>query len=199
MKRWEIIIISLCLIIFSIICFLVCNYEVLDIDMLLYNYVNLHIRGDFFTSLFSLITYFGGFFFIFLMALLIFIFSKKYRWFITLDIAFCSLLNYFIKLLVLRPRPINSLISENGYSFPSGHTMISVAFYGIIIYLIFKNVKTKYLRYSLSFILLLFIFLIAFSRIYLSVHYFTDVLSALLLGLAYLIVYINIYKGVTHT
>ena len=72
--------------------------------------------------------------------------------------------------------------------------MVSMAFYGIIIYLVYKNVANKYLKWTLITLLSLLILSIGFSRIYVGVHYFTDVVGGFLLGLAYLIIYINIYN-----
>ena len=126
---------------------------------------------------------------------LIFMFCKKIRWFVTFDLVGVTLVNQIIKHIVRRPRPnVLRLVEESGYSFPSGHSMVSMAFYGIIIYLVYKNVSNKYLKWTLIILLSLLILFIGFSRIYVGVHYFTDVASGFLLGLAYLIIYINIYN-----
>ena len=69
--------------------------------------------------------------------------------------------------------------------------MASMAFYGFLIYLVYKNVKNKYLRNTLIVILSTLIFLIGISRIYLGVHYASDVLAGFLASIAYLIVYIS--------
>ena len=120
-------------------------------------------------------------------------FCKKNRWFITIDLVGVTLVNQVIKHIIRRPRPnVLRLVEESGYSFPSGHSMVSMAFYGIIIYLVYKNVSNKYLKWILIILLSLLILSIGFSRIYVGVHYFTDVAGGFLLGLAYLIIYINI-------
>ena len=120
---------------------------------------------------------------------------KKNRWFITFDLAGCTVINQTIKHIVRRPRPnVLRLVEESGYSFPSGHSMISVAFYGLVIYLVYKNVNNKYLKWTLITLLSLLILTIGFSRIYVGVHYFTDVVGGFFLALAYLIVYIYIYN-----
>ena len=122
-------------------------------------------------------------------------FCKKNRWFITIDLVGVTLVNQVIKHIIRRPRPnVLRLVEESGYSFPSGHSMVSMAFYGIIIYLVYKNVSNKYLKWILIILLSLLILSIGFSRIYVGVHYFTDVAGGFLLGLAYLIIYINIYN-----
>jgi undecaprenyl-diphosphatase len=87
-----------------------------------------------------------------------------------------------LKLLFMRARPAGEpLTYAVGYSFPSGHATLAMAFYGFIIYLIMsanKNSRTKWLS---GFIAAL-IFLIGISRIYLNVHYATDVLAGFILG-----------------
>ena len=81
---------------------------------------------------------------------------------------------------------------EKSYSFPSGHSMISVLFFGSIIYLVNKyNVKHKKL---ITFSLSTFILLVGISRIYLGVHYLTDVVGGYLLGLVVLFLIIHILE-----
>lgn len=96
-------------------------------------------------------------------------------------------------IILQRPRPEEfRIINESGYSFPSGHSMISMAFYGYLIYLIYKYVKNKYLKWFLITILGILIVNIGISRIYLGVHYTSDVLAGFLISISYLIVYISI-------
>lgn len=71
--------------------------------------------------------------------------------------------------------------------------MVSMAFYGLLIYLIYKNVKNKYLKVILIVLLSLLIVMIGISRIYLCVHYTSDVLAGFLMAISYLIVY-SVYK-----
>jgi len=104
-----------------------------------------------------------------------------------------ALLNNILKLIVRRARPTGfRLIAETGYSFPSGHSMVSMAFYGYLIYLIYKNVRNKKLRWTLMTCFSLLILIIGLSRIYLGVHYTSDVFAGFLFSLGYLVVYIKL-------
>ena len=105
------------------------------------------------------------------------------------------LLNQALKFIIQRPRPTEfRIINESGYSFPSGHSMVSAAFYGFLIYLIYKNVKNKYLKWSLITLLSLVILTIGISRIYLGVHYTSDVIAGFLISISYLIIFIHFAK-----
>lgn len=195
MKKFKIIIVCLCLLLFSVILFSVCKYGVLDIDNNVYNFISKNIMNDTLSSILKCVTHLGGVAFIVLLGVLCFMFCKKNRWFITFDLVGCTVINQTIKHIVRRPRPnVLRLVEESGYSFPSGHSMISVAFYGLVIYLVYKNVNNKYLKWTLITLLSLLILTIGFSRIYVGVHYFTDVVGGFFLALAYLIVYIYIYN-----
>ena len=93
----------------------------------------------------------------------------------------------WLKELFARPRPDNPMV--NGilnFSFPSGHALMGIAFYGMLIWLAEKNIRsTAWRRISIS-LLVLLILLISFSRIYLRVHYTTDVLAGLCMGSCWL-------------
>ncbi len=195
MKKFSIFVVVLCLILFSIICYGVLSYDSLVIDTKVYSFITNNIMKDGLTLILKAITELGGVAFTVLAGVLIFMFCKKNRWFITIDLVGVTLVNQVIKHIIRRPRPnVLRLVEESGYSFPSGHSMVSMAFYGIIIYLVYKNVSNKYLKWILIILLSLLILSIGFSRIYVGVHYFTDVAGGFLLGLAYLIIYINIYN-----
>lgn len=92
-----------------------------------------------------------------------------------------------LKLLFHKPRPMLQLIVSHGYSFPSGHAFSAIIVYGFLIYLTWTMIKTTAMRITILFISILLIFLIGISRIYLNVHYLTDVLGGYTSGLSWLI------------
>ena len=97
----------------------------------------------------------------------------------------------------MRERPLElMIITEDGYSFPSGHAMAALGFYGFIIYLICISNSKKFIKIVFSILLGLLIFLIGVSRIYLGVHYASDVLAGFLISGAYLILYVILFKKV---
>ena len=117
---------------------------------------------------------------------------------VILNLAIATILNVLLKNILQRPRPIEyRIIDESGYSFPSGHSMISMAFYGFIIYLIYKYVKNKKVKYTSISILSILIFAIGISRIYLGVHYTSDVLAGFLIAISYLIVFTSMIQFVS--
>lgn len=94
-------------------------------------------------------------------------------------------MNKGLKALFARPRPedVAALIEQGGFAFPSGHSVTSMAFYGILLYLVRTRVEDKKTAALLTAALVLLIALIGPSRIYLGVHYPTDVLAGWAEGL----------------
>ena len=120
--------------------------------------------------------------------------NRKYSKFITLNLILVFVLNRILKLIIARPRPeVMKLVKEGGYSFPSGHAMVSFGFYGFLIYLAYKNINNKKIKYPLIIFLSVLILLIGISRIYLGVHYSTDVIGGFILGFIYLIIFIKYF------
>ncbi len=92
---------------------------------------------------------------------------------------------YFLKNFFMISRPLNALMLENDFSFPSGHSSIAVVIIGFLAYFFGKKTKiNKKFLYSLS---ILIIVLTAFSRLYLNVHWFSDVLGGLIIGTIWLL------------
>lgn len=123
-----------------------------------------------------------------LISLLSLIWKYKASIYLIIVTIITTLFNFLTKNIVLRTRPDHlRLIEETGYSFPSGHAMGSIAFYGFIIFLLSKSKINKNLKIFLSVIIGLTIFLIGISRIYIGVHYPSDIIGGFLLGYIILI------------
>lgn len=195
MKKYRSILVVLLVIIFFVLCYLINKNDILVIDKLVYNFICDNIMSEDLTPFVKVITHLGGVLFTIIIGIMIFIFGKNIRYFVTFDIVGVTILNQVVKHIMRRDRPdVLRLVNESGYSFPSGHSMVSMALYGIIIYLIYKNVKNKYLKITFITLLSLLIVLIGLSRVYVGVHYVSDVLGGFILGLVYLIIYIGLYN-----
>lgn len=94
---------------------------------------------------------------------------------------------YATKLVIHAPRPEGILSPPTSYSFPSGHTTLAIAFYGFLSTLLRHTLSHDYRR-LMSTTMISFIIIIAFSRLYLGVHWFMDVLGAAFLGSCCLLV-----------
>lgn len=120
-----------------------------------------------------------------------YLFVRKHRW-NSLKVPVVALgsitLNVILKYFFDRERPMSPLVEASGLSFPSGHSMVAASFYGLLIYLVWHNVRNKHLRNTLIVLLSIFIILIGFSRIYLRVHYASDVLAGFSAGFLWVIV-----------
>jgi membrane-associated phospholipid phosphatase len=125
-----------------------------------------------------------------------FLFIRKHKWYsIKIPaIALSSLLLMFVlKRFFNRPRPDVPLLYEaKGLSFPSGHALMSVTFYGLLIYIIFKLVKNKGWKWTLISLLILLILVIGFTRVYLRVHYTTDVIAGYCIGFLWLVIAVHL-------
>jgi membrane-associated phospholipid phosphatase len=120
-----------------------------------------------------------------------FLFIKRHRWYsikVPVIVLSSLLLMFLLKFIFHRDRPLTPLLeAAKGYSFPSGHALMSITFYGVLIYLVWQNEKSALLKWLLSILLALLIASIGISRVYLRVHYASDVLAGFCLGLMWLL------------
>ena len=155
-----------------------------DLDTFIYNII-IKMQSDSVTQIFKAITLLASTKFILclnIIALIIYIIKKRgYLLLIPVNSIFSVVSNNLIKFLIKRPRPnVLRLVTETNYSYPSGHAMISVLFYGTIITLLNRN-NIKY-RKIINIILMLIILLVGVSRIYLGVHYASDIIGGYLIS-----------------
>jgi len=161
------------------------------LDKKIFDFV-LNFRSENFNKIFEVVTFLGNWQLILPFTILIaafFLFLKKRTWFILIltSVAGSELISALIKNLVRRPRPEGAeLIEADGFSFPSGHSVIAVAFFGTLAYIIWQSTRNHYLKKTTVYFLLLLIILIGFSRIILAVHWASDVAAGFILGLSWL-------------
>ena len=170
--------------------------EIMKLDTIGYNLIS-NIINPSITPIAIVITSIGGAIVIAALAIdvLILVKNRKISFSIILNLVIATILNIILKNIVQRPRPDEyRLITETGYSFPSGHSMVSMAFYGYFIYLTFKYLKNKKLKVLLITFLSILIILIGITRIYLGVHYTSDVIAGFLISICYLIIYTSLVK-----
>ncbi|HVF82349.1 MAG TPA: phosphatase PAP2 family protein [Flavisolibacter sp.] len=137
-----------------------------------------------------------------LLLIAYFLFIKKHKWYsIKIPaIALSSLgLMFGLKHLFGRPRPDVPLIFKaDGLSFPSGHAMFSVTFYGLLVYLVYKTVQNKAAKWGLIIFLLVFVVTIGFTRVYLRVHYASDVIAGFSVGFMWLVFALAVLNRMEH-
>ena len=193
-KNLKWIILFICLIGFLALAEDVFNKEIMNGDIIGYKIISTFLISDFTIPIAKVITNFGGAIFLIVVTIVLFILikNKKIRLSIFSNLVIITILNQLLKRILQRPRPTEYRIyEETGYSFPSGHSMISMAFYGYLIYLIYKYVKNKYIKWISIVLLSILICAVGISRIYLGVHYTSDVLGGFLISISYLIIYIS--------
>lgn len=166
-----------------------------QLDIFVLNIIE-QIRTPFLTVFFKGITYFGEWTVVLPIALIvsaILILKRKKKQ--DAILAFISLgslsVAFLLKSLIHRARPVGGLLNETSFSFPSAHAVISVVFYGFIIYLLLPKIKSRKLKTLKIFIASLLVLLIGFSRLYLGVHYLSDVLAGYIIGVIWF--FIGIY------
>ncbi len=185
----------ICLILFLALAEDVFNHEIMNGDIIGYKFISKYLINNSLTPIIKFITFLGSAVWLIALTTILFVAvkNKKTGYLIAINLVLVTVLNQTFKFILQRPRPTEyRVVNETGYSFPSGHSMISMAFYGFLIYLIYKNIKNKYLKFTLIGLLSFLIVSIGISRIYLGVHYTSDVLAGFLVSISYLILYIGL-------
>ena len=128
-----------------------------------------------------------------LIALIALIKNKKIPYNTTINLITVFLLSQIAKNIFRRPRPTEEFLTHaSGFSYPSGHTMVSFAFFAFITYSLCEKTNNKLYKTILKIGTPILIIIIGFSRIYLGVHYTTDIIAGYLLGMAYLMIFLDI-------
>lgn len=196
-KNYKWIIFFVFFVIFLAIAEDVFEQEIFEFDSVVYNFL-VNNRNEALNNFFKIITQFGSALVLIIITILcvIFIRDKKYKILVPANLLTIAIINIVLKNFFLRPRPNElRLIEETGYSFPSGHAMASTAFYGLLIYIAHEKIENKILRNTICIMLGLLILLISVSRIYVGVHYTSDVIAGTCFSIAYLILITRLIKN----
>lgn len=189
----------LCLLVFGYMAREVFVYQDTGLDNALFRYAASH-RSEGMTRFMRFVSFFASADYLLVappLLVMVFAWFHTLRWYAlkVLVIAFTStLLNQLLKRLFERPRPVTALLEQSGLSFPSGHAMIGGSFYGLLIYIIWREVHHPFWKWLWISLLTLLLLLIGYSRIYLNVHYATDVLAGYAMGALWLLLAIFLMK-----
>ena len=198
LNNYKLLVMFVCIIILLFLIEDVMDKDIMTFDETGYSIVSKYLITDTLTPIAKIITFFGSAYWLIGLSifLLLIIKNKKIGISISINLGLAALTNFLLKQILQRPRPIgHRIIDESGYSLPSGHSMVSMAFYGFLIYLVYKRIENKHLKSFLIALLLVLIINIGISRIYLGVHYTSDVIAGFLVAISYLIIYANTIKG----
>ena len=192
MKKRYYFIIGLFIILFILMTYLVVSNKTTNFDTTIYNYL-FSMRNNLLDTFFKSVTVFANTLtIIILVIILLLLINDRSRYTLGITTIVTVLSNQGLKYLVKRIRPDHlRLIKQGGYSYPSGHSMISIAVYGFLIYYVYKHIENKYLKIFLILVLTLLIISIGLSRIYLGVHYPSDVIGGYLLAFPILILVVK--------
>ena len=160
--------------------------EFLKFDSLFTNFIY-SFRSPNTTDFMLFITFLGSSLVLIFLSVITIIFISKYRkkdaFIFSAILGSAIILNFFLKLIYQRPRPdYLPIIHEKTLSFPSGHAMNSFVFYAAISYFVYRETKNPKLAIIITTFSLIIILLIGISRIYLGVHYPSDVLGGWIAG-----------------
>ncbi len=194
MKKRNKIILYIFISIFILNTILILTGLIKPLDNLISSFI-IGIRNDNLTKIMINFTNIGGAYSLIVISiLLLFIIkNKKIPITIIINLIIVFLTSQLFKVIFHRSRPDTLfLTSASGYSYPSGHTMVSTAYFIFILYLIYKHYNSKLLRIILTSFISILLILILFSRIYLGVHYLSDIIGGFSLGISYLIIFLTI-------
>jgi len=181
--------------------------KLIDFDKAIINWTQ-GFESDTLTSVMKVITFIGsskGMIIVTLLAaIILFIFLGHRRELILLVVSVggVAVLNEGLKMIYQRERPtLHRIIEETGFSFPSGHSMASFTLYAMLTYLLWRHIRSGRGRTIVLVVAAVVILMIGMSRIYLGVHYPSDVLGGYLISACWIALCIAVYRrtrGVRH-
>lgn len=187
MSRKRILLISLCLLVFIFLGIIVKMYGAINFDLVVSSFIY-EMRTPFLNSIMKIITFSANWqsIVIFCLILLLIPYTRKEIGFpVSIFCLSSSIINSILKNIVGRERPLDiyNLIQTTNFSFPSGHAMTGLLFYSLMIIVVRKYIKDRPVANITTGLFVLLIILIGFSRVYLGVHFPTDVIAGFSMGL----------------
>ena len=170
--------------------------DILKLDTTAYNLFVLRLRRPWVTSIMEGFSSLSSPIVISVMFLMVVAFAPGRRpgMCAALNLVSVVAINQVLKYIVQRPRPDGfRLISEVGYSFPSGHSMVSMAFYGLCAWMVWTYERDRILRWVCCLSFATIVVAVGMSRVYLGVHYASDVIAGFCVSLAWLGVYTKVF------
>ncbi|MEG0365486.1 MAG: phosphatase PAP2 family protein [Coprobacillus sp.] len=141
------------------------------------------------TGIMIAVTFLGSWVSIVIICVICLVIHFKKGLFISLNVSIIWIINFIIKNIIERPRPsVTRLVVETGFSFPSAHAMVSFGLFALIFYML----KDKYKL--LAILIMIIPIFISVTRVYLGVHYTSDVIGGCLFAFTYLCTMIPILK-----
>jgi undecaprenyl-diphosphatase len=191
-----------CIIVFAYTVYRIFLVKKDSLDTNVFNYLATHVSAQH-TRVMEVITYLAAPEFLIPANIVLigyFLFIRKHKWY-SIQIPVVAIggltLMLLLKYIFSRPRPLIPLLEPaRGFSFPSGHAMMSFSFYGLLIYMIYRSVRNPYAKWTLIMLLILLIFLIGLSRVYLRVHYASDVIAGFAAGFIWVVLSLYVVKRV---
>lgn len=173
------------------------NDPLVQSDLRVINLVQIF-RTPPFTAVMLFFTYLGNWpvvFFGLTLTSVLFFLRKRWRYLfgIILSVGGGEVFVWILKNIIKRPRPplVNALVHEPSYSFPSGHGFVAITFYGLVAYFLIRWAKNRLLKILFALVGFSIVLAIGFSRIYLGVHWPSDVLASYASGAAWLVALIT--------
>lgn len=191
----RVIVIAISLVAFLAVLQAVRSDDILRLDETAYNFFVLRLRRPWLTGIMEGLSSLSSPIVIAVMFLMVVAFAPGRRPGLcaAIDLVGVVLINQVLKNIVQRPRPDGfRLVSEVGYSFPSGHSMVSMAFYGLCAWMVWKYERDRILRWACCASFGIIVVAVGMSRVYLGVHYASDVIAGFCVSIAWLAVYTKV-------
>lgn len=188
------------LVLFLIILYFVVEGKTSEFDGAIQN-VFFSARNEVLNQVVACFTHVGDTVSIVILCLLLLILPWTRKWYgipVSAAAIVASSMNHYIKGIIQRPRPdvAMHLIEQGGWSFPSGHSITSMVVFGLLIWLVRHNVENKKTANIWTVVLVIPWIGIGLSRIYVGVHYPTDVLAGWCLGIVILMIAVSVVEAV---